>query len=81
MGKQTDTTAVWKINCEPIYQERKLVKIAPVNRKCFSECFHMSCSLTEKLINREFYKRVGYIEEEYDAPDGTRMIKLRKYKL
>jgi hypothetical protein len=60
-----------------------LVKIAPVNRKCFSECFCIrAVHWTEKFILQRVLQKAGYIEvEEYDAPDGTRMIKLRKYKL
>lgn len=82
--KQVDTTCfIGRLIVEPIYQKkgigRKLLH-AIENRFSEASVYELFTGL-KSLRNREFYKKAGYIEtEEYDAPDGTRMVRLRKYK-
>jgi N-acetylglutamate synthase-like GNAT family acetyltransferase len=84
-AKQTDTTCfIGRLIVEPIYQGRGIGKklLQSIENVFPNASVYELFTGQKSLFNREFYKRAGYIEvEEYDAPDGTRMIKLRKYKL
>ncbi len=84
-AKQTDTTCfIGRLIVEPIYQGRGIGKklLQSIENVFPNASVYELFTGQKSLFNREFYKRAGYIEvEEYDAPDGTRMIKLRKNKL
>lgn len=81
-AKLIDTTClIGRLIVEPIYQRKGIGKKllhAIENNFSTASSYELFTGL-KSLRNREFYKKAGYIEtEEYNAPDGTRMIKLRK---
>lgn len=83
-AKQVDTTCfIGRLFVEPIYQGKGIGKKLLQSIENFFpdvSAYELFTGL-RSLRNREFYKKAGYVEvEEYDAPDGTRMVKLRKYK-
>jgi chorismate mutase/N-acetylglutamate synthase-like GNAT family acetyltransferase len=83
-AKQVDTTCyIGRLIVEPIYQSRGIgKKLLHAIENHFSDAsvYELFTGL-KSLRNREFYKKAGYVEtDEYDAPDGTRMVRLRKYK-
>jgi chorismate mutase/predicted N-acetyltransferase YhbS len=74
---------IGRLIVEPIYQKKGIGrKLLHAIEKYFSAASNFELFTGVKSTrNREFYKNAGYIEaEEYDAPDGTRLIKLRKYR-
>lgn len=83
-AKQVDATCyIGRLIVEPIYQKRGIGKklLQSIENHFSNASVYELFTGLKSLRNREFYKRAGYIEtEEYDAPDGTRMVRLRKYK-
>ncbi len=84
-AKQVDTTCyIGRLIVEPIYQRRGIGKklLQAIENAFYDASVYELFTGLKSLRNRKFYKKAGYIEtEEYDAPDGTRMVRLRKYKL
>jgi len=83
-AKQVDATCyISRLIVEPIYQKRGIgKKLLQAIENHFSDAsIYELFTALKSLRNREFYKKAGYTEnEEFDAPDGTRMARLRKYK-
>ncbi|MBN1981830.1 MAG: GNAT family N-acetyltransferase [Chitinivibrionales bacterium] len=79
-----DTCFIGRLIVEPIYQKKGIGrKLLHIIEELFSNASVFELFTGAKSMrNREFYKNAGYIEtEEYDSPDGTRLIKLRKKKI
>jgi isochorismate pyruvate lyase len=81
-AKQIETTCyIGRLIVEPIYQKKGIgKKLLHTIEDYFTNVSIFELFTGVKSIrNREFYKNAGYIEtEEYNAPDGTRLIKLIK---
>lgn len=83
-AKQVESICyIGRLIVEPIYQKRgigrKLLK-GIENHFSDARIFELFTGV-KSVRNRELYKNAGYNEmEEYNAPDGTRLVRLRKIK-
>lgn len=83
-AKQVNSTChIGRLIVEPIYQQRGIGKILLQSIETrFTNVIDFELFTGVKSIrSRKFYRNAGYAEEEeYNAPDGTRLIRLRKKK-
>lgn len=82
-NKIDNTCYIGRLIVEPIFQKKGIGKklLEEIENHFPDASVYELFTGVKSIRNREFYKNAGYIEtEEYNAPDGTRLIRLRKGK-
>lgn len=81
-AKQVNSTChIGRLIVEPIFQKQGIGRILlqSIENRFTNVIDYELFTGVNSTRSRKFYRYAGYVEEEeYDAPDGTRLVKLRK---